>query len=266
MLTAPSHCAARDPAGGPIFVSGCSRGGTTILSELLALHPDVCSVGRGPFHEGQFVWRRRFPDWSRHRWALPPWVWFLRRTARDATPARVRFFHQAFAEAMHRPGRMLEKTPANSVRLPFIAALYPDACFVHVLRDGRDTTASLMARRVPLAFAPHQWVAAHRIALADLRRLLPARVALVRFEGLLASPEATLREVWRRCGLTTADGPLTAALTEAAARVAQPVDRWARLPAWQQRYVLGVIGDLQRELGYPAEGSQTAPPVPQHAG
>jgi hypothetical protein len=242
------RCAA---SAGPIFISGCNRGGTTIVSRLLALHPDVRSVGRGPFHEGQYVWRRQFPDWSRHRWALPPWRWYLRRTARHASPAQVQFFHEAFDAALDGPGRMLEKTPANAVRIPFINALYPDACFVHVLRDGRHTAASLLARGVWLPFAPHQWVNAHRTALPDLDQLPTERVTLVRYEMAAQSPETTLRELWHRCGLRQEGSDVEEALLEARRLLVVPEDRWSRLPRWQQRYILRVIGDLQQELRYP---------------
>ncbi|MGV3720144.1 MAG: sulfotransferase family protein [Actinomycetota bacterium] len=240
-------------SGAPIFVSGCNRGGTTILSYLLAAHPDVRSVGRGPFHEGQYVWRRQFPDWSRHRWALPPWRWFLRRTAAHATPERVRFFREAFARELHEHGRMLEKTPANAVRIPFIDALYPDCVFVHIVRDGRHTAASLMARGVWLPFAPHQWVQAHRTALPDLERLPSERVVRVRYEELVDGTAAALTDLWRQCGLRLSGEDVDTALRAAIARVEQPDDRWTRLPGWKRRYILSVIGDLQKELGYPME-------------
>lgn len=248
---APAALAERaQTCGAPIFVSGCNRGGTTILSHLLAAHPDVRSVGRGPFHEGQYVWRRQFPDWSRHRWALPPWRWYLRRTAAHATPDRVRFFREAFAEHASVDGRMLEKTPANAIRIPFIDALYPDCVFVHIVRDGRHTTASLMARGVWLPYAPHQWVQAHRTALPDLERLPPERVVRVRYEELVSTTSGALTDLWRRCGLRLSGEDVDDALRAAQARVERPDDRWSRLPAWKRRYTLSVIEELQLELGY----------------
>lgn len=239
--------------GAPIFVSGCNRGGTTILSHLLAAHPDVRSVGRGPFHEGQYVWRRQFPDWSRHRWALPPWRWYLRRTAEHATPERVRFFREAFAKEASHTGRMLEKTPANAVRIPFIDAIYPDCIFVHTVRDGRHTSASLMARGVWLPYAPHQWVRAHRTALADLERLPAERVVRVRYEELVSGTSTVLPDLWRRCGLRLAGEDVDSALRAAQARVESPDNRWSRMSPWKRRYILSVIEELQRELGYPVE-------------
>lgn len=241
----------RPPTDAPVFISGCNRGGTTLVSRLLAAHPGLKNVGRGQFNEGLFIWRKCFPDYSRHRWALPPWRWYLRRT--DASPATREFLRRAFAEASPGPGRMLEKTPANAVRIPLIDKLYPDCHFIHVLRDGRDTTASLIARRVFPLYAPHQWVGAHRLALGDLEKIPDrTRVTLVRYEDVIERPEETLASVCRSAGLAWGDREREAVL-RAARQIAEPEARWRRLWMPIRRYTLRVIGPLQRELGYPDE-------------
>ena len=226
------------------------------MTRLLAMHPEVVDVGTGQFDEGQYIWRRKYPDWSRHRWAIPPWRWFMRRTGEGLSRKELEFFRAAFRSAWATAGsegRMLEKTPANAVRIPLIHRLYPDCRFVHVIRDGRDTSASLMARKVAWWFAPHQWVGAHSTALPDLERLPASRVTFVRYETLVAEPEMALRDLCRGCGL--AWGPYEAGLLCDAAQVLiQPVEnRWERLPRHQRRYILRVIGPLQQELGYPVE-------------
>lgn len=239
--------------GPPLFISGCNRGGTTIAAKLICAHPEARNVGRGQFNEGQFIWRQKYPDWSRHRWALPPWCWYLRRTERHANPEVVQFFRREFHAAMEGPGRMVEKTPANAVRLPFINSVYPDCYFVHVVRDGRHTVASLVARKVWLSLAPHQWVRAHRTALADLKRVPEERVLIVRYEELLEDPEETLGMVFRRSGMRW-DGPeQEAVLGVARSLLREPEHRWDAFTPAQKRQVLSVIGELQRELGYPVE-------------
>jgi hypothetical protein len=239
--------------GPPIFVSGCNRGGTTILARILGAHPEVRNIGRGPFCEGQYIWRTRFRDWSRHRWAIGPWRRFLRRTAEDATPERIAYFRRAFCEATGGEGRLLEKTPSNAIRVPFIDRLYPDCRFVHVLRDGRHTSASLVARRVGLLYAPHQWVGAHRTALGDLKALPERRVVIVRYEELLRAPEETLGFIARRCGLSWRGSERDAVLDAVERLLEPPEDRWERLLGFQKGYILRVIRDLQQHLGYPVE-------------
>ena len=40
--------------------------------------------------------------------------------------------------------RLLEKTPKNALRIPFLAALYPDALFIHLVRDPKENIASII--------------------------------------------------------------------------------------------------------------------------
>ena len=39
---------------------------------------------------------------------------------------------------------LVEKTVSNSLRVPFVATVYPNAHFVHLVRDGRAVTESAM--------------------------------------------------------------------------------------------------------------------------
>jgi hypothetical protein len=43
-----------------------------------------------------------------------------------------------------RPIRLLEKTPENCLRLPFLLALFPDARILYLVRDGRANVNSLI--------------------------------------------------------------------------------------------------------------------------
>lgn len=256
ILSPPSSLSWDGGAGTPIFLSGCNRGGTTLVTRLLAAHPEVVDIGTGQFDEGQYIWRQKFPDWSRHRWAIPPWRWFMRRTGTEMRERDLEFFRDAFRSAWAAAGsrgRMLEKTPANAVRIPLINRLYPRCRFVHVIRDGRDTSASLIARKVAWWLAPHQWVGAHSTALPDLERLPSQRVTFVRYETLIADPEVALRDLCHGCNLEW--GRREADLLCEAARVLiqPPERRWERLPCYQRCHLLRVIGPLQQELGYPVE-------------
>jgi hypothetical protein len=62
---------------------------------------------------------------------------------------------------------VIEKTVGNTLRVPFVHAVMPDATFVHLVRDGRDAAES--ARR--------QWSApAERSYLLDKARHFPLRL------------------------------------------------------------------------------------------
>lgn len=250
---APEDADLLHPGGSPpVFISGCNRGGTSILSLLLGQHPQLRNVGKGPHHEGQWIWKRRFHDGSHHRWAVPPWLAALRKTEADATPEILEYFRQAFASACA-GSRMVEKTPSNAIRIPFMNCLYPDCTVIHVLRDGRHTAASLMARGVPMPYAPHQWVSVHTIALPDLEALGPERGLLVRYEELLESPMDVLARICRHCALDDGPEALAALRAGVVRHLKEPRDRWRTLKPETRREILDVTGELQSSLGYPVE-------------
>ena len=234
----------------PIFISGCNRGGTTIFSRLLGAHPDVNNIGTGPFYEGMHVWRAHFPDFSRHRWAAEPWRSRFRRQWENPKPLVVEDLLRRFRE-LDDGRRLLEKTPSNAIRVEFIDRLFPDSLFLHVLRDGRDTVASLMARGVRLKYAGRQWVGAHRSAFAAFQRLPPERVVIARYEDLLREPVQTLLTISERLQLSI--GPEVRITIEVAAgeMIEGTERRWTQLSGKQKRFALDEIAEMQAELGYP---------------
>jgi len=92
------------------------------------------------------------------------WVWgnAYRRddvlTAKDARPLVKRHIRRVFSNFLERSGkpRLLEKTPSNCLRLPFIQQVFPDARFVHIFRDGRAVLRS--TRKMQSAQPAGHWV------------------------------------------------------------------------------------------------------------
>jgi sulfotransferase family protein len=84
-----------------------------------------------------------------------------------------------------------DKTPAYIGHVDRLAAIWPDARFVVLVRDGRDVALSVM--KVP--FGPNNvWAAARSWAQAvrqgeDAAARYPGRVLTVRYEDLVARPE-----------------------------------------------------------------------------
>jgi hypothetical protein len=91
-----------------------------------------------------------------------------------------------------------DKTPRYRYFIPQLHRVFPDAKFIHVLRDGRDT--ALSAWRAP--FGPKTWAAAVYDWRDSVRsawngqRCLPRESLLeVRYEDLLVNPAAVLTRV-----------------------------------------------------------------------
>lgn len=118
------------------FIIGCGRSGTTALGRALEQHQDV-----------------RYLNEPRHIWNLDPAtnIWNdhhagrLDLTGDDLNRAKRWQLRGAFArEVRFRHG--VEKTPINSFRVAYLAALYPSARFVHLVRNGLEVASSIANR------------------------------------------------------------------------------------------------------------------------
>jgi hypothetical protein len=209
------------PAVAPVVILGVSRSGTTLLKEMLDQHPELALPS-----ESYFV-----PQlWDRHG-ERPERAAFLADVARLArirewgvTPAAVderlprepRFaeavgaVYRAYADLRGKP-RYGDKTPSYMQRLPVLERAFPDALYVHLVRDARDAALSFLAmRRRPrfnwarprglLSFAA-QWRREIEGARRFGARLGPERYVELRYEDLVAAPEQRLRELCAFLGL-----------------------------------------------------------------
>jgi uncharacterized protein (TIGR03032 family) len=119
--------------------------------------------------------------------------------------------------------RMLEKTPKNALRIPFLKAAFPDALFIYLYRDPRATISSMLdawrsgrfvtypEQKWSLLLVPgwqeivdqplnelvaRQWETATRIMLDDLEALPADSWCIASYDRLIADPQ---KEIERLC-------------------------------------------------------------------
>lgn len=112
-----------------VFIVGSPRSGTTLFGEILGLHPDVAA-----WYEPYFMWDKYFRNTPHDE-----------RTAKDASPKvkqQIRHDFLRFQRKIKRP-IIIDKSPRNSLKIPFILEIFPEARFIHILRDGRDVSLSI---------------------------------------------------------------------------------------------------------------------------
>lgn len=116
----------------PVFVLGCSRSGTTVTFETLA--------ATGHFRHFDYeipqFWNGLFGPLN-NGWASEA------ADAADAQPAH-RDRALAYFYARLGQGLVLDKTCINTLRVPYLHALFPEAKFVFIQRDGRDNISSMI--------------------------------------------------------------------------------------------------------------------------
>jgi hypothetical protein len=110
----------------------------------------------------------------------------------------MRAAYRAFADHQCKP-RYGDKTPIYVESIEFLAELFPEARFIHIVRDGRDAALSLV--EMPgwgpdtIRAAAVYWKKKVLMGRTAGRALEPGRYREVRYEDLVADPEGTLRQL-----------------------------------------------------------------------
>jgi hypothetical protein len=197
----------------PFFIVGNDRSGTTMLRLVLdrggvAIPPEsmflvdfarVRRSGNLADPDAAAAFMRRVWDHPRVRlWgiggdppAVPPGL-----THEEAYRFAVEAPFRAYARANGKE-RWADKTPLYLAHLDELDAVWPEARFVVLVRDGRDVALSLLG--VP--FGPNNiWAAArfwaHGIDLGtEAEHRFPGRVLSVRYEDVVADPQTGMKRV-----------------------------------------------------------------------
>ena len=203
-------------SGRPLFLLGVRRSGTTLLRVILGRSPSIAIPDEsyfipqlatrhpGPVHAADFV-----DDLGRigtpAEWGVRPDDVAPRLYDGMASGAAIAAVFEAYA-AQQGKERWGDKTPLYMQYLPLLERLFPEALFVHLVRDGRDAAASFLA--MPEGIVTRSW--AHPTSPAGFacqwrteveaaerlgERVGSGRYLEVRYEELVADPEAKVKEI-----------------------------------------------------------------------
>ena len=198
--------------GGPIFVGGLDRSGTSLMYALLASHPDIAMTRRTNWWT---YFHGRFGDLSkdanldrlldemlryrRHRKLEPDRARL--RTAFRAGPARdARLFALMEEQYAARIGRTRwgDKSLHTERHADEVFEEFPTASILHMVRDPRDRYASVLKRwkrvRGGVGGATAAWRASVALGERNAARF-PDRYRVVRYEDLAARPVEVMQDV-----------------------------------------------------------------------
>ncbi len=114
----------------PIIIIGAARSGTNMLRDLIT---QVSNFGTWDCDEINPIWYHGNKNHENDVF-----------TKKMATPKVKRFIQNEFRKISKslKVHNVVEKSCANSLKVPFINEIFPNAKFVFIYRDGRDSTAS----------------------------------------------------------------------------------------------------------------------------
>ena len=200
----------------PIFVVGCPRSGTTMLSLMIHAHPRLAMPPESRFLIKTWRKREKYGDLStpEQRLALAKSCVRTGSKVRDlgldpdetlraileAPPTLGSAFGTVFKmfADKHGAARWGDKRPAYYQEVDVLLRLFPDAQIVHIVRDGRANVASL--KKMP--WWPYDsigsmasWSQAEFCSQRNAKRLPADVFHVIRYESLVADPEPVLREL-----------------------------------------------------------------------
>lgn len=292
----------------PIFIVGSGRCGSTVFHQALTHHPHVAflteacarypaSPGRNravmhlldvPFL-GRFV-RRKFP--ANEHWAF--WNWHFRGFSRpcrdllaeDVRPNEAARMQSVLGAMLAGKRRRLAIKLTGWPRIGFLYRIFPDARFVHLVRDGRAVVNSLLnvdfwqgwvgpenwgwGQLTPaeeeewlrsgksfVVLAAIQWKR-HMDAFETAKTRIPTSQYMeLKYESLAANPAAEMVKVLEFCELEP-DASFNAKVVSLG--IENRNDKWREQLTPRQQFLLAAaLGGHLARYGYDAAGPHPAP-------
>jgi hypothetical protein len=291
-----------------LFIVGCPRSGTTLLQRIVDAHPQITVTPEThwiPRYLPKF--QEKAPEGRATKRFLRHLLRYRRFSQLGLNPRKLKklvksgdpLSYASFVSAVFdlygkAQGKTMvgDKTPGYARDIPVLHSLWPEAKFVHLIRDGRDVCLSALSWKKPgklfvraagwgedpVMTAALWWEWHVRLGREDGQPLGPQRYQEIRYEALVNDAEG---EVKRLC--TFLDVPFDKAMLcyhEGRTRTEAGLDSndawlpvtpglrdWRRqMPAEDVEHFEAAAGSLLEELGYPRAAPDPRREVLKRAG
>jgi Tfp pilus assembly protein PilF len=184
-----------------VFIIGMPRSGTTLTEQILGAH----SLGRGigeTDHFGMYFRRQE----KKSGVAFPEILTRIRDSARIRVAGE---FEDFFRSGQSDRQVLIEKTPNNFAYLGLLQGWFPEAKFVHTVRDSRDVCFSIWSRLFPSAghFYGYdakelaEYYCLYQEQMEHWKKTLPIPIYDFYYERLVANPEVEVKALLEYCEL-----------------------------------------------------------------
>jgi len=246
----------------PVFIVGSERSGTTLLRLMLSHHPEIECAPEFEFLVEQMTPEEGYPALpAYHAWLETNRIFLPHRLKIDTElsyPELVKSFLEQYCDRSAKPmrGATCHKHFDRLLRI------WPDARFVHLLRDGRDVARSCIG----MGWAGNVWHGAQRWLDAEVlwdrlkQRTPKGHVYELHYEDLISDPEDQLGKLCEFLGTSYSAAMMD---YEQGSTYSRPdpslVEQWRRKLSSRELALLECrMGERLRERGYPDSGVEPA--------
>lgn len=185
----------------PTFVIGMFRSGTTLCEQILASHPDV--HGAGELQDISTL-SYKIGGGKHHDQSPASLTNATEKQLADAAESYLATLDTHSTESK----RVVDKMPSNFMHVGLMSRLFPNAHFVHMIRDPRDVCTSMFFQR----FGAQMTYTTDLEELADYhlayqrvmqywKEVLDIKIHDIVYEDLLDNQETMTRELLEFCDL-----------------------------------------------------------------
>lgn len=211
----------------PIFIVGSPRSGTSVFSRYFGQHPQLANWSEGHclFDPG-YIFRG-----GEHRWDETKGNWYGTRRLR----ANVDWFSRYIASRQKIDHvRFTNKLPRNTLRIPWLLKVFPDAQFVHIIRDGRAVVRSMIRvidrqkkhdrilgsfarplgwqeyyEKDPYEAHSRQWVGIEETVMEDLKAVSDDRIFRTKYEDFIRDTRGIMKQICAQFDLDHDDNTIS---------------------------------------------------------
>ncbi|WP_263840132.1 sulfotransferase family protein [Salinibacter sp.] len=196
----------------PFFIVGSGRSGNTLLRAILTGHPNVSippesyvlgrvirQFGSYSFLDwkvllrlvlSEFEYHHQFETWDISLRSVYNKIRRLPEEERDLAHILDGVYRKYIDRHMSSATRWGDKTPVNTFHLDWIDRVFPEARYVHMVRDGRDVVGSYLKSEIYTSVekALYRWKRSIKIA-KEFRGKNEGKVIEIKYEDLVQYPE-----------------------------------------------------------------------------
>ena len=186
----------------PIYIVGSPRSGTTLLAQMLGMHPEIISAGELEITRSLVKLINTRLGSPNNLETILNYLWF------ECPPEEIQALQTEYKRQLSlvphfEPTKnILDKLPSNARRMALINRLFPNAPIIHIIRDGREVAFSAFTQNFK-NYVWHSYDVFDALiewqATIDLARLgaqtLGCPYLEIRYEDLVQDPKGILQTV-----------------------------------------------------------------------